>query len=162
MNDRRSVACRPQATRHPRGFTLIEALIAMVVLAAATTGVLLIFANATADSADPQVRAQARAVAEAYMDEILLQAYADPNGGETGGAEAGESRAGYDDVWDYDALGSQPPTGMFGNALAGLGSYTVTVTISGNYPSDPATARVRVQHTSGRVDYTLRGERHDY
>lgn len=153
---------RPQAICRLRGFTLIEALIAMVVLAAATTGVLLIFANATADSADPQVRAQARAVAEAYMDEILLQPYADPDGSETGGAESGESRAGYDDVWDYDALGSQPPTDMFGNAISGLGSYTVTVTISGTHPSDPATAHVRVQHTSGLVDYTLQGERHDY
>lgn len=152
---------RPQAVRRPRGFTLIEALIAMVVLAAAATGVLLIFANATAESADPQVRAQARAVAEAYMDEILLQPYEDPDDSETGSDE-GESRSGYDDVWDYDALGSQSPTDMFGNAISGLGDYTVTVTISGSYPGDPATARVRVQHTSERVDYTLQGERHDY
>ena len=150
-------AFTPQA-----GFTLIEALIAMVVLAAAATGVLLIFANATAASADPQVRAQARAIAESYMDEILLQAYRDPAAAETGGAEAGETRATYDDVWDYSAVGSEVPTDQFGNAIAGLGKYTVSVVISGNPGVDPAAANVRVIHSSGRVDYELQGERHDY
>lgn len=144
-----------------RGFTLIEAVIAMVVLAAATAGVLLIFANATASSADPQVRAQARSIAEAYMDEILLQPYEDPDDTETGSDE-GETRSNYDDVWDYKALGSEPPTDMFGNPISGLGAYTVTVTISGSHGTDPATARVRVQHTSEQVDYSLHGERHDY
>lgn len=159
MNHDPPVVRRPRAPL--RGFTLIEAVIAMVVLAAATTGVLLIFANATANSADPQVRAQARAVAEAYMDEILLQPYADPDGGETGSDE-GESRGGYDDVWDYDDIGSESPTDMFGNAISGLGAYTVTVTLNGSYPTTPATVRVRVQHSSGLIDYTLLGERHDY
>lgn len=152
------------ATAHVRGlpphraggFTLFEALIAMVVLAAAATGVLLIFANATAHSADPQIRAQARAIAESYMDEILLQPYADPGGGD------GETdRAAYDDVWDYAGL-NEPPTDQFGNAIAGLGAYAVAVTIDGTPGADPAEIEVQVSHSSGRVDYHLRSERHDY
>lgn len=135
------------------GFTLIEALIAMVVLAAATTGVLLIFANATANSADPQVRAQARAVATAYMDEILLQPFADPDGtdGET-------NRSEFDDVDDYDGI-SESPTDMFGNSIAGLNDYTVRVDVSGG---NPAQIDVRVTHSAGVVDYSLYGERHQY
>ncbi len=69
------------------GFTLIELIIAVVVLAAAAAGVLLIYVQATASSADPMIRAQAQSIATAYMDEILLQAYADPETGATGATD---------------------------------------------------------------------------
>lgn len=145
-----------------RGFSLIELVVALVVLAAASAGVLAIFAGATARSADPMLRAQARAIAEAYMDEIQLQAYRDPGGGETGGAEAGEARGSYDDVWDYRAIGSEAPSDQFGNALAGLSGYTVTVDIGGA-PGGTAELRVRVRHdATGLVDYELYSERLEY
>lgn len=145
-----------------KGFSLIELVVALVVLAAATAGVLAIFAGATARSADPMLRAQARAIAEAYMDEILLQAYRDPDGGETGGAEAGEGRGSYDDVWDYRAIGSEAPSDQFGNALAGLSDYTVSVTIDGA-PGGSAEITVRVAHDpTALVDYDLYSERLEY
>lgn len=145
-----------------KGFSLIELIVALVVLAAASAGVLAIFAGATARSADPMIRAQARAIAEAYMDEIELQAYRDPEGGETGGAEAGEDRGSYDDVWDYRDIGSEDPTDQFGDALAGLSDYTVTVTIDGA-PGGTAEISVRVAHDpTGLADYELYGERLEY
>lgn len=145
-----------------KGFSLIELIVALVVLAAASAGVLAIFAGATARSADPMIRAQARAIAEAYMDEIELQAYRDPEGGETGGAETGEGRGSYDDVWDYRDIGSEDPTDQFGNALAGLSDYTVTVTIDGA-PGGTAEITVRVAHDpTDLVDYELYGERLEY
>lgn len=147
------------------GFSLIEAIVALVVLAGAATGVLLIFANATATSADPQIRAQARALAEGYMDEILLQRYCeDPPGcsAETGGAEEG-ARQDYDDAWDYGAItGESPPRDQFGNALAGLGDYTVDVAVRGTVGGGPAEITVTVRHASGRVDYDLYSERAQY
>lgn len=156
------VTRRGRARLAPGGFSLIELIVALVVLAAATAGVLLIFAQATARSADPQIRAQARAVAQAYMDEILLQAYRDPDQAETGGAEAGEGRGTFDDVWDYDELGPQDPTDQFGNAIAGLGDYAVTVAVEDDPGTPPAEITVTVTHTSARVDYALYGERAEY
>lgn len=145
-----------------RGFSLVELVIALVVLGAASAGVLLIFAEATARSADPQIRAQTRAVSEAYMDEILLQAYADPDGGETGGAESDESRGSYDDVWDYRDVGTEAPTNQFGSAISGLGDYEVTVDIAGTVGGGPAEITVTTSHSSGRVAYDLYGERAEY
>ena len=141
-----------------RGFTLIESVIALVVLAAAAAGVLLIFAEATARSADPMIRAQAQSIAMGYMDEILLQAYADPETGATGATEEG-TRSDYDDVWDYDGISDSPPMDRTGNAIAALGDYSVRVTVTGGAP---AVITVTVSHVTGKVDFALISERADY
>ena len=53
-----------------RGVTLIELVIFIVVVSIAVVGLLQIFARTTASSADPQLRKQALAIAEAMLDEI--------------------------------------------------------------------------------------------
>ena len=60
------------AARGPgqRGVTLIELFIFIVVVSVAVVGLLQIFARTTASSADPQLRKQALAIAEAMLDEI--------------------------------------------------------------------------------------------
>jgi MSHA pilin protein MshD len=60
------------AARGPgqRGVTLIELVIFIVVVSIAVVGLLQIFARTTASSADPQLRKQALAIAEAMLDEI--------------------------------------------------------------------------------------------
>lgn len=140
------------------GFTLVELIIAVVVLAAAAAGVLLVYVQATASSADPMIRAQARSIATAYMDEILLQAYADPETGATGTTEESD-RPDYDDVWDYDAINGEPPTDRTGNGIGALSDYTVSVDVSGG---PPAVITVNVVHDSGRVDYDVVSERENY
>ena len=145
-----------------RGFSLVEMVVAIVVLAAASAGVLLIFAEATARSADPQIRVQARALAEAYMDEILLQAFSDPDQSETGSDEAGEGRGSYDDVWDYRAIGTEAPSDQFGNPIGGLSDYSVSVQIDGSPAGGRADITVTASHSSGRVAYDVYGERSEY
>ncbi|MDX1609965.1 MAG: prepilin-type N-terminal cleavage/methylation domain-containing protein [Halofilum sp. (in: g-proteobacteria)] len=147
------------ANIRPRGFSLIESIIALVVIAAAATGVLLIYAEATSRSADPMLRAQAQSIAIGYMDEILLQSYDDPDGGETGGAEAGETRSTFDDVWDYDTINGEVPTARDGNPIGALNDYSVDVTVTGG---PPAVVTVTVTHDSARVNYELVSEREDY
>lgn len=144
-----------------RGFTLIEAIITLVVLAAAAAGVLLVFAETTARSADPMIRAQAQSIATAYMDEILLQSYNDPDGGETGGAEPGETRPTYDDIWDYDVISNESPTDRTGNSIGALSEYTVDVDVDVTGGA-PAVITVTVAHASGLVDYDLVSERENY
>ncbi|MGK5037731.1 type IV pilus modification PilV family protein [Janthinobacterium sp. LB3P118] len=60
------------AARWPgqRGVTLIELVIFIVVVSIAVVGLLQIFTRTTASSADPQLRKQALAIAEAMLDEI--------------------------------------------------------------------------------------------
>lgn len=143
--------------RRVRGFTLIEAIIALVIIAAAAAGVLLVYAQTTAASADPVLRAQAQSVAIGYMDEILLQSYADPETGATGATEEG-SRSQFDDIWDYDGI-NENPTDRTGNNIGALNDYTVTVNVTGG---TPAIVTVTVAHGSGKVNYDLVSEREDY
>ena len=127
--------------RAARGFTLVEVVIAIVVIAAALTGLFVVMTQTTAKSADPMIVTQAHAIAEAYLEEILLRPYADPS---PLGSEAGETRATFDDVDDYDALVANgclattaacPVLGscacdQFGNPLAALAGYTVAVSVT--------------------------------
>lgn len=149
------------------GFTLVEAVIAIVVIAAAAAGVLLIYSEATSRSADPMLRVQAESVAAAYVDEIMLQRYCEdpeppnPCSAETGGAEAGESRSTFDDVWDYDGI-SESPTDRTGSAIPALDDYTVAVSVTPDPSNPPADVAVTVTHQTGRVDYQVRSQREDY
>lgn len=173
-------------SRRALGFTLVELVIAIAVFAAAAAGVLLVFTETVGRSADPLIRAQARSIAEAYMDEITLKAYENPddpddengNGGESGQecgsggssdvSESGENRATYDDVWDYHSINNEEPTTQLGTVaeLGGdqvLGDYTVDVKVNGDHGTgEEARIVVCVTHTSGTVAYQLESERWDY
>ncbi len=121
------------------GFTLIEMVVTILVLSVALLGVLSVMSFSTARSADPMLDTQGRAVAEAYLEEILLRAYADPDG-----SEAGESRATFDDVDDYDGLAANGcsstsaacpalgdcPCDQLGLPLDGLDGYRVAISTS--------------------------------
>jgi MSHA pilin protein MshD len=96
-------------------------------------------------SADPMVRKQALAMADAVLEEVLAKAYADPDGAPNKEA----SRALWDDVTDYhgetiagtDLLsgsGTGPLSGYSATiavaataALTGVAAYEITVTVSG-------------------------------
>jgi MSHA pilin protein MshD len=108
-----------------RGFTLAEIVVLIVVIGVALAGVLLVFQNTVAGSADPQVRKQALAIAEGLLDEILLASY-DPIA-----PAGGATRADFNDVADYN--GYSTAGGMVdiqGNPIAGLGNYNAAVAVS--------------------------------
>jgi len=130
-----------------RGFTLIELVMAIVILAAALSGVLLVINQNTAKSGDPVITTQAQAVAQSYLEEIMLQAYSDPDG-----SDAGESRATYDDVDDYDGLTDNGARDQFGSAITSLADYTVSVSVA--VTTLGATAAKLVTVTAGRSGNT--------
>lgn len=133
--------------RQADGFTLIEFIIALVVLGLGSA-LLVSFVTPTARSADPMLVAQSRAIASAYMDEILLREF---DGSCAGG------RADWEGIGCYDGL-SEAPHDQFGNPIGVLAAYQVGVTVGG----DPATVAVTVTHASGRGGFALESRRGNY
>lgn len=157
-----------------RGVTLIELVMTMLVISIAVAGVLGVLQQATARSADPAILAQAQAIAEAYLDEILQRDFADPDG-----VEAGETRATYDDVDDYHALAANgcatvsaacPVAGncacdQFGAPVDALSGFTVAVSVTAATLAGAPSRRVDVSvgHTRfPNLALSLAGYRTDY
>lgn len=130
-----------------KGFTLIEFVVSLVVLGLGSA-LLLSFVTPALRSADPMIQAQSRAIAGAYMDEILLR--------EFDGA-CGAERSEFSGVFCYDGL-NESPTDQFGNTIARLADYTVSVGVTGS----PAQIVVEVSHASGRGGFSLQSARGDY
>lgn len=155
-------------TRNNRGITLIELIVAMVVISIAATGVTLVVNYTTQHSADPVLRHQAIAVAEAYMEEISLKSYRDPDDGILCPA-AESNRDLYDNVCDYQGLADSGAVDQNGNAISGLANYSVSVTVTDpEQPYGPGGATVNglridvtVTDPAGE-SLTLRGYRADY
>ncbi len=107
------------------GFTLIEVVMSIIIISIALVGVYLVMNTTTAASADPMLRHQALAVAESYLEEILLKPFADPDGtdGET-------LRSDFDDVDDYHNLNDDGARDQDNNLIAGLEKYTVQISVT--------------------------------
>ncbi len=113
-----------------QGFTLLEVLVTIVVIAITATTLLGVYSSVVGRSSDPIIEQQAIAIAEAYLEEIQLQSFEDPEGGETNGSEEGANRAQFDDVQDYnDASVDGAVEDQNGTAITQLAAYTVTVTV---------------------------------
>ena len=141
-----------------RGFTLIEMVVLISVLAVGLAGILLTFQVAVRPSEDPQIRKQALAIAEAMLDEILLNSY-DPLPG-TG------ARANFDDVDDYNGYTTAGGiVDISGAVVAGLSAYNivnVSVSATGlNAVAEVKRITVTVRDPQGR-DLSLDGYRARY
>lgn len=109
-------------SRRPRGLTLIELIVFIVIVSVALVGVLTVLNVTVQHSADPMVRKQALAIAEAVLEEVMLQPFTwcdpdDPLAATAQGyactvvqnavaGKAGEARGGvtpFDNVLDYNA-----------------------------------------------------------
>jgi MSHA pilin protein MshD len=139
--------------------TLIEVVVAIVVIAIAVSTVLGVLSQNVRHSADAMIVAQGVAVATAYVEEISLKPFADPDGSDTETA-----RADFDDVDDYDGLFDAGAVDQFGQPLASLNGYTVSVAVGptsalpGVAAADAYRIDVRVQFAP-YIDYTLTGYR---
>lgn len=85
------------------GFSLLELIVAIVVLGLVFAGFVTVYGTVLRQSADAQIQTQAITVASAYLDEVLAQPYRDPDTGLICGVpESG--RPTFDNVCDYDQL----------------------------------------------------------
>lgn len=106
------------------GMTLVELVMSIVIIAIAAGAVLGLLSQTSGHSADAMIVSQAVSIGEAYAEEIGLQSFDDPDGSD------GETlRANFDDIDDYDGLVDSGARDQFGNALSGLGGYTVSVNV---------------------------------
>ncbi len=111
--------------RRQAGTTLIELVISIVIVSIAVSAVLMAISMNVGHSADPMLRHQAVAIAEAYLEEISLKDFDDPDG-----VDGEANRTLYDDVNDYNGLVDVGARDQFNAALAGLDDYTVTVAVT--------------------------------
>ena len=119
---------RPRARRRQAGVTLVELIVALVIVGAALAGTVVVFANTTRASVDPVVVQQMQAIADNMMEEILLKPYA---AAPYAGAGAHGARIDFDDVRDYDGYGAGQK-GVYdveGNAIPDLDRYSVVVAV---------------------------------
>lgn len=147
------------------GMTLIELIVAIVVISIGLAGVLLAFTTTVGHSADPMVRKQMSTIAEGMMEEILLKPFAvtAPNP-----PFAGCGRLAYNDVRDYNGYSAVDVCDIDGATV--LSGYGVSVSVSppaalpvsliGVPASDQLTVRVSVTH--GSESYSLIGWRSCY
>ena len=132
-----------------RGFTLIELIMFIVVVAGALAGVLSVFIQATKGSSDPQLRRQAMAIAESLLEEVQLMpfTYCDPDDvaaetaataagcttAEAVGPEAGETRTTipqFDNVNDYHGYTmASGIADIAGTTVPGLGAYSASISV---------------------------------
>jgi MSHA pilin protein MshD len=171
------------------GVTLVELILFIIIVSVGVAGILTVFNLTTQKSADPQVRRQMLAVAEALLEEVEFKPFTycdpdDPNaatatssagctGGTNGandesklplGPEASDtSRAAYDNVSDYNGLSLATVTDINGNPINGY-SATISVTqqqLEASVPLD-ASLRITVTVTHGNDSLSLSGYRLRY
>ncbi len=137
------------------GATLIEVVISIVVIAVAVSAVLGVMSTSVGRSADALVITQGVSVANAYLEEISLKPFDDPDG-----TDGEASRIDFDDIDDYNGLVDAGAADQFGNPIPALSGYTVSVAVtpSAALPGVPAgdalLINVRVQFAP-YIDYTL-------
>lgn len=157
-------------TRRMTGFTLIEMIIAIVIIGVGLAGVLTAFTNTIRSSSDPLIHKQMLAVAEEMMEEILLKPFAvtgvAPVNAATACGAAAAIRTAFDDVSDYHNYQTTGICDIDGNAVAGLGTYSIRVTVDAAASlgtlGGGAVKKVTIVVTNGGETISLVGWRTDY
>ena len=106
------------------GMTLVEMIIAIVVIGVGLAGVITAFNMTVQNSGDPMVTKQMLVLAEEMMEEILLKPY-----GTSSGSITGCNRSLADDVSDYDGY-DQVPCNLAGDPITLLSDYRIMVRVN--------------------------------
>jgi MSHA pilin protein MshD len=127
----------------PAGATLIELVAAVTIISIALVTLIALTSRSTQHSADPMIREQAVAVAQAYLEEITQKGFCDPDvatdcvaacsgSGACGNAACtvseGGNRALYDDVCDYNHLPDNLVRDQNGNKILD-NQYNISVKV---------------------------------
>ena len=153
--------------RSQRGMSLIELIMFIVIVSVGIVGILLVMNVTVKSSADPMVRKQALAMAEAILGEVLAKDFANPTGGyaETAPGTCA-NRPLYDDVCFDGSTDSKKIHGddtLGASSIAALASYRATVTIDAAATLDTVPAKkITVSVTGGGESLQVWGYRTNY
>lgn len=144
--------------------TLIELVVAIVILGAALAGVLSVFEVTVKSSADPMIHKQMLAVAEEMMEEIVLKPYVPI----ANSAPIGCARSTYNDLSDYDQYAtSSQICDVDGTPISSLAGYSVNVSVTADATSFAGsnvtvTKKITVTVSRGTASLSLVGWRANY
>jgi len=127
-------ACR--ITNRRRGFTLIEASLAVTIVGTAILAMMQLFATCTQHN-----RAGASMTTALYLANNIQEAVADlpfndPVGGKSNfGKETGETLATFDDIDDFNGYSSTPPIDSQRTPVPELSTYTQAIIVQAVDPN---------------------------
>ena len=124
-----------------RGLTIIEIVVAMLVVSSMMAAALYAVAGSRSATARGTDRAQAAALADDLMGYIYRLAYKSPSGSLLG-IELGDvlnSKPGYDDVDDFDGFREDPPQYADGSVIPGMTGWERSVSVVWVNANNPAT-----------------------
>lgn len=143
--------------RSERGLTLVELIVAIVVLGVGLAGVLVAFQRTAVGSGSALVQQQLLAIAEGLLEEAQSRPFASVAGTGSGGC----ARDGFNDIDDYNGYAtSERICAIDGSEVATLAGYSVSVTVSAGTLAGVASAkRIQVTASSRSDSLTLTGWR---
>jgi len=155
------MSSRPRAPGRPRtrGFTLPEAILAIVVIGIGLAGLMLAFGMVARNNADPVLRKQMLAIAQELLEEIQLKPYA----AAANAAPAGCARDTYNDIADYDGYASTGVCSIDGVVIPALATYNASASVAaGTLAGVGAARRITVTVSHGGESLQLVGWRTDF
>jgi MSHA pilin protein MshD len=132
--------------QNQRGVTLVEMVIAIVIISIAAVALLQGLGFQTGRNVDPMIQSQSQALASQYLDEVLGKSFFDPSndprlnpslsrdnaraGSEDTSARDldGDNRILFDNVYEYQGY-DEPVQNRDGSAIAELAGYQIAITI---------------------------------
>lgn len=127
------------------GVTLIELVVAIVIIGVALAGMVAAFTRGDRASADPVISQQMAVAAEGLMEEILLKRF--------GPASGAAKRIDFTTVFDYNGYNAKGIVDVEGTAVPGLEQYSVNVkvtkvTLAGLTADDAVAIRIEVTNAN--------------
>ena len=134
---------KKQSSGSASGATIVELIIAIVIMAVALVSLAFTISLSAGKSADIFWQVKVVELGQAYMEEILSRRFDEstPLGGSPAcepsgsgcssiGVDSGESRTLFDDVDDYDGIDDSPPKDAEGNDRLNYVGYRVQVSVA--------------------------------
>jgi MSHA pilin protein MshD len=141
--------------------TLIELVMAIVIISVGLVGVMVAFTTVVKSSSDPLIHKQMLAIAEEMMEELTLKPYAAVANAAPINACA---RNTFNDILDYNGYSAGAICDVDGTAVPALASYSISVSVADDAVTlnGVAAKKITVNVTHGGETMTLIGWRTGY